>query len=203
MSESSSSGETQPSESATTGEGATSFQSPQGTVVVPSTPPASGETQPTPSDPPAGDPAERESEERERTLSPDDLRRQLRASRRAEKDAARELKRYQDAEKAREDANKSELQRATERAEAAELRVATLERANLAQQIATEAGIPTWWDKLDGDDARGMRADAQRIRERLGLSGTPGPGMDGGVRSLGAPPQPVSMDDLIRGGSRR
>ena len=194
-------GETAAPESGSS-EGASSFQSSQGTVVVPATPPRSGE-QSSEESRTAADAAERETEDREEAVtSVDDLQARLRASRRAEKAQARELERYRNAEKAREDANKTELQRATERAEAAESRVAALERTNLAQQIAAEVGIPDWADKLDGDDARSMRADAQRIRDRLHPGGV-SPGMEGGVRGLGALPQPSSMDDLIRGGNRR
>lgn len=212
MSDQSSAGETQPREGSNpTGDdaGASSFRSSDGTaVVVPSTSPGAGERQPHPDTATApGDSrdtadanADRDAEARDNALSADDLRRQLRAARRAERDAERELERYRNAEKARADAEKSELQRATERAEAAEARVAALERQNLAQQIAAEAGIPEWADKLDGNDARTMKADAIRIRERL----NPGsPGMEGGVRSLGVQPQAGRMDDLIRGAGRR
>ena len=210
MSDQSGAGAT-PSPDSTTGTGATPIQSSEGVVLVaPSTPSRAGET-PTETTPPADSgrrdadaEAEREEARRDASASPDDLRRALDASRKAERQAARELKRLQDAEKAREDANKTELQRATERADAAEAKASALERQIAAQAIAAEFGVPQWADELRGDaDTRSMRAHAQRIRERLGLSGTPGPGMDGGVRSLGAPPQPQSMDDLIRGGVRR
>lgn len=204
MSDQSGAGETAAPESGSS-EGASSFQSSQGTVVVPATPPRSDANQSSEDhSQSAADAADRDTDDREEAVtSVDDLQSRLRASRRAEKALNRELERFRQAEKAREDANKTELQRATERAEAAESKVAALERTNLAQQIAAEVGIPDWADKLDGDDARSMRADAQRIRDRLPNSGSVSPGMEGGVRGLGALPQPSSMDDLIRGGTRR
>ena len=208
MSDQSSAGETQPREDNPEG-GATSFRGSDGTaVVVPSTSPGAGERQSRSDTAPAPGgsrdtddaDAERDAEARDNALSVDELKRQLRAARRGARDADRELKTLRDREQARADAEKTELERATERAEAAEARVAALERQNLAQQIAAEAGIPEWADKLDGNDARAMKADAMRIRERL----NPGsPGMEGGVRSFGVPPQAGRMDDLIRGAGRR
>ena len=187
--------------------GATPIPTNAGTVVLPATPPAASEM-PTP-DPTTNDggrrdadsDAQRDDDRRDAELSPADLQKALNASRKEARENARELKRLRDAEKAREDANKSELERAVERAEAAEARAATLERANQARDVAAEFGIPNWADELANDpDTRTMRAHAERIRQRI----NPGsPGMDGGVRGLGAPVQPSSMDDLIRGVGRR
>jgi hypothetical protein len=133
--------------------------------------------------------------------APEVLRRALEAERASRKDAEKELARLRDAEKQRSDAEKSELQLATERADAAEARASTLEREGLARQVAAESGIPSWWDTLQGDDVRSLRASASKMRERLGMDG--GGGMDGGVRGTTVPGQPASMDDLIRAGARR
>jgi hypothetical protein len=190
------------------GTGATPIPTQQGTVIVPATPPDAGAT-PSPASPPSdGDRRDADSgaqtdadSQRDASLSADDLRKVLDASRQEARRAQRELKRYQDAEKAREDANKTELQRMTERAESAERRVAEMERSELAKDIAREAGIPTLWHRLTGTDARSLRADALRIREELQSIGAlpETPGMDGGVRSLGVPPQPGRFEDMIRG----
>jgi hypothetical protein len=116
----------------------------------------------------------------------------------AEREARDAATRLQD----RERSGMSELERLTaERddvtTERDELRnrLTTIERETLARTVATEAGVPDWWDKLTGDGERALREDAARIRERLGLgSGS----LDAGPRQIGGPPQPRSMDDLIR-----
>lgn len=182
-----------------------SFRASDGTaVVVRSTPPSDGsesrsDTAPASNDrQPADDGAEdREPEPVDDRLTAEQLREQLLAARRAEKRAERELGRYRKADQARTDAEKSDLERAVERAEAAEARAKALERANQAREVAAEFGIGQWVDELtNDDDARTMRAHAQRIQARL----NPGsPGMDGGVRSLGVATQPGRFEDLIRG----
>ena len=135
------------------------------------------------------------------------LRRALESERESRRRAEREAKTLRDEIAKRDDAGKSDVERLTgiaarekERADAAEARVAKFERDTLAREIATEAGVPEWWDTLTGDDARSLRASANKVRERLGA----GRGsLDGGVRGLGGPPTPESMDDLIRAGARR
>jgi hypothetical protein len=128
-------------------------------------------------------------------------RRLLRETRQAQREAERELKALREEKRARDDAGKSEVQRLSERADEAERRANAAERRIQSVEVAAEFGISEWADELASDsDTRTMRAHAQRIRERLGR-GTPG--MDGGVRSYGQPPQARSMDDLIREGSRR
>lgn len=177
--------------------GATPPEPSPGAGVTPSPAPASDDRDRRDADPAA----ERDEGTRDATLSPDDLKAALTASRQAERKAARELKRLQDAEKARTDAEKSDIERATERADAAEARASALERQIAAQQVATEFGIGQWVDELQGDkDVRTMREHARRIQERLrGQS----PGMDGGVRSLGVPDQASAFEDQIRAAGRR
>jgi flagellar biosynthesis GTPase FlhF len=209
MSDQSGTGAT-PSPTTNEGEsGATPIATSMGTVVIPSATPQTSET-PTEATDTSSDrtrdaetDTHREEEVgRDANASPDDLRKALNASRKAERQAAKELKRLQEAEQARIDANKSELERATERAQRAEARIAEIEHESLAKQVANESGLPAGsWHRLSGSDLRALRADAARMREELGL--TQPVGMDGGVRSLGAPPQPVGMDDLIRGSVRR
>lgn len=201
MSDQSGAGETVAPDSGSS-EGASSFQSSQGTVVVPATPPRSDANQSSEESQSAADVADRDTDDREEAVtSVDDLQSRLRASRRSEKALNRELERFRQAEKAREDATKSEVQRAVERAEAAEAKAASLERANSAREVAAEFGIAQWVDELVNDpDVRTMRAHATKIRERLNPGASVG--MEGGVRGLGAVPQPSSMDDLIRGGRR-
>lgn len=130
-----------------------------------------------------------------------ELAKALQAERRRSREIERELKRLSDAEKTRTDAEKTELERVAERAETAERRVAEMEREALSRQVAGEAGIPQLWHRLRGEDVRALRADAQRMREELGLASG---ALEGGVRSDGVPAAAQSMDDLIRGvGSRR
>lgn len=169
-----------------------------GAGATPSPAPASGEGDRRDADPGADRDAEAQ---RDAALSADDLKNALSASRQAERKAARELKRYQDAERLREDANKTELERAVERANAAEARASALEREKHAATVASEFGIGPWVEELLGDpDTRSMREHARRIQERLrGQS----PGMDGGVRSLGVPSASPTFEDQIRGAVRR
>jgi hypothetical protein len=158
------------------------------------TPPATvGETPP--------EPEETEDEQRrDAELPVEQLRKALDAERRQRRAAEREVKRHADAAKAQADAEKTELERMTERATLAEAKIADYEREVLARQIAAEAGIPEWWDRLSGEDVRSLRADAQKVRERLGYgSGA----LDGGVRGSGVVQREPSMDDLIRSGARR
>ena len=75
-----------------------------------------------------------------------------------------------------------------------------MEREALAREVANEAGIPTWWDRLRGDNVRELRADAARVRE---LTGVGRGALDGGVRGIGGRNEPTSMDDLIRSGVKR
>jgi hypothetical protein len=163
--------------------------------------------------PPAQLPTEREPEreappresepedEREAQLG-EEGRRLLRDERRARKDAEKRLKTLEDADKARRDAAKTDLERVTEERDALKAERDALLRKGQATEVAAEFGIAEWADELAGDeDTRTMRDHARKIRERLGRSA--GPGMDGGVRGLGLPPQPQSMDDLIRQGVRR
>jgi hypothetical protein len=135
-------------------------------------------------------------ERRDAELSGTSLEKALKEERRRARSLEAELRQIREAEQARADAEKTDLQRATERAESAERRVASMEREMLARQVANEAGIPTLWHRLSGDDTRALRADAQRLREEMGL--TTG-ALEGGVRSDGVPAQPQSMDELIRG----
>jgi hypothetical protein len=178
-------------------------------VVIPSTPPSDGsQSRPDtasaidrqPADDGADDP-----EPVDDRLTVEQLREQVLAARRAEKRAERELGRFRKADQARADAEKSELERASERAETAERRLAEMERAELAKDIAREAGIPALWQRLSGVDSRSLRADALRLREELTALGTlpQTPGMDGGVRSLGNPPAPSRFEDMIRGSAGR
>jgi hypothetical protein len=137
----------------------------------------------------------------------DDLRRALDSERQRARELEREVRRLADAEAARADASKPELERERsradrerQRADAAEAKVAVMERDALARQVAAEAGIATLWHRLSGDDVRALRADAGRLREELGLgSGS----LDGGVRGVGVPPKPQTMDEIIRAGARR
>jgi hypothetical protein len=133
---------------------------------------------------------------RDADLDREALRTALSRERSHSKEIERSLRELQSAEQSRVDAGKSELERANERAQQAERRVAEMERESLARQVAGETGIPTLWHRLNGTDTRSLRADAQRLREELGL--TPG-ALEGGVRSDGVPAQPSTMDDLIRG----
>jgi hypothetical protein len=143
---------------------------------------------------PAGDGGTEEEHGRDAHMPPE-VRKALQSEREARRNAERELKRYVDAERQRADAEKTEVQRQTDRAEAAEKRIATLEREGLARTVAAEAGIPDWWDRLQGDDVRALRADATRIREMLGK----GRGaLDGGVRGSRPLGREPTMDDLIR-----
>jgi hypothetical protein len=135
-------------------------------------------------------------ESREAALDRAELQKALKAERHRSREMERALKALQDAEKTRTDAEKSEIERATERAETAERRVASMEREMLARQVANETGIPGLWHRLSGDDTRALRADAQRLREEMGLTSG---ALEGGVRSDGVPAQPSSMDELIRG----
>jgi len=136
-----------------------------------------------------------------------ELRRALEREREQRKSFEKEAKRLADEIATRDDAGKSETERARtqlererERANTAEARIAVMEREALAREVATEAGIPTWWDRLRGDNARELRADAARVREQLGV----GRGaLDGGVRGVGGTPEPQSFDDLIRAGAKR
>jgi hypothetical protein len=136
-----------------------------------------------------------------------ELRKALEREREQRKQSEREAKRLQDEIAQRDDVGKSESERARaqldrerQRADTAEARIAVMEREALAREIAAEAGIPTWWDRLRGDNARELRADAARVREQLGV----GRGaLDGGVRGLGGSNEPTSMDDLIRAGAKR
>lgn len=182
---------------------AATYRSSDGTaVVIPSTPPSDGsEPRSDTATAPDSGADDRESEAVDDRLTAEQTREQLLASRRNEKRLQRELDRFQKAEKARADAEKTELERVTERAETAERELATMRRNELAKDAAREAGIPNLWHRLSGNDVRSLKADALRVREELqalGLIQTP-PGMEGGVRSLGAPPQPARMDELIRG----
>jgi len=152
--------------------------------------------QPAPSDARSDDSGGTDTEEQRRDAQlPPEYRKALQSEREARRAAERELKQRNDADRARADAEKTEVQRQTERAQAAEQKIATLEREALARQVASEAGIADWWDRLQGDDVRGLRADATRIREMLGQ----GKGaLDGGMRGTRALPRDPSMDDLIR-----
>lgn len=131
---------------------------------------------------------------------PEGARRALQAERQKSADLEKEVTRLRSAEQKRADAEKSELQLAQERAEAAEAKAANLEREALSRSVAAEFGIAQWWDTLQGDDLRTLRASAQRLRERLGM---PQGSMDGGVRGSGTPGQVPDMDALIRAGARR
>jgi len=63
-----------------------------------------------------------------------------------------------------------------------EAEIGSRDRDALRRQIADESGIPTLWARLQGDDARSLRADANRLRDELGV----GKGaLDGGVRGMG------------------
>ena len=127
-------------------------------------------------------------------------REQRKRAEREARDARAEIAKRDDAGKSEDERRSAQLARETERANVAEAKLAELERRELARQIATEAGIPSWADELQGDSPRELRAHATRIRERLGI----GEGsLDGGARGLGGPAQPESMDDLIRAGARR
>jgi hypothetical protein len=207
MSDQSGTGATPSPDAGSTDTGATPIPSSMGTVVIPSPSQASATPTETPPTDAGGtrdadsDTGHDDDSRRDASLSPEDAKKALDASRRAERQARKELKRYQDEEQARNDANKTELERASERAAKAETRVAEMEREALARQVANESGIPTLWHRLTGTDVRTLRADAQRMREEMGMQSPTG--MDGGVRSLGNPPQPSSMDDLIRQGARR
>src|SRR5262245_63328482 len=172
----------------------------------PETPAPGGAMPPEP--PPAADagreappPAESEEERREAQLSSEEVLRALRSERRNQRETEKQLRQLQEAERQRQDAGKSELQRVTEERDELAQRVSVLERTKQASEVAVEFGVPEWAEELAQDeDTRTMRAHAQRIRDRLGRTS---PGMDGGVRGMGIPPAPQSMDDMIRAGVRR
>ena len=146
-------------------------------------------------------------DDRRRDADPVELRNALQSERERRKSYEAEARRLQALVDQQADAGKSEAERAATRAERAEARVRELEaeigsrdRDALRRQIADESGIPTLWARLQGDDARSLRADANRLRDELGV----GKGaLDGGVRGMGGAPQPTSMDELIRAGARR
>jgi hypothetical protein len=157
------------------------------------TPEAKG--QPAAADARSDDSGGTEEEQRRDAQLPPEYRKALQSEREARKAAERELKQLRGVEQQRVDAEKTEVQRQTERAQAAERRIATLEREALARQVASEAGIPDWWDRLTGDDVRALRADATRVREMLGQ----GKGaLDGGMRGTRPLGREPTMDDLIR-----
>jgi hypothetical protein len=138
-------------------------------------------------------------ENRDGDLSGSSVEKALREERKRNRSLEAEIREFRAAEQQRIDAGKTELQRQTERAELAERTVAQMQREMLARQVAGEAGIPQLWHRLSGDDTRALRADAQRLREEMGLTSG---ALEGGVRG-DSPNAPVSMDELIRGGVRR
>jgi hypothetical protein len=115
-----------------------------------------------------------------------------------------------------EDAGKTELERATARADrsaseadTARARVAELERElaerdvlELKRQIAQEVGIPfEAAHRLQGSDARSIRADANRYLEERGRTqGDLGVGRGGAATGR---PQGADMNQLIREASGR
>lgn len=174
-------------------------------------PPHSGDDETSPLDHSADDAAKRDASSQSSSDARDrrddgasELRKALEKEREQRKQSEREARRLADEIAQRDDAGKSEgerqraqYERERERANTAEARIAVMEREALAREVANEAGIPTWWDRLRGDNARELRADATRVRELMGV----GKGaLDGGVRGAGGRTEPTSMDDLIRAG---
>jgi hypothetical protein len=154
--------------------------------------------------PPADDATRTQGREGERPGEEDDLARATRAldsERTARRDAERQLRELQDA-------GRSDLEKAIARADRAESerddanrKVERMEWEALARQVAGEAGIPTLWDRLRGDDLRALRADATRLRQEVGLEDG---ALDGGVRGTGTRDRQPTMDEIIRfkGGRR-
>jgi hypothetical protein len=100
--------------------------------------------------------------------SDDELRdagvRALTAERERVKELTAKLAELEDAGKSEVERTRNQLQRETQRAEAAEARVAELERTGARLRIAEEVGLPLELaDRIQGDDDRGMRADAKRL----------------------------------------
>lgn len=191
------------SEQGTADAGATPAPSNEGGATPPATPGAGSATLPAhpPTEPEREAPSTDENEDPREAGLGEEGRRLLREARKAAKDAERELKSLREEKKTREDAEKTELERATEERDTLRSERDALLRAKQATEVAIEFGVPEWADELaTNEDTRTMRAHAQRIRDRLGRTS---PGMDGGVRGLGLPPSPQSMDDMIRQGARR
>lgn len=68
------------------------------------------------------------------------------------------------------------------------------DRRDAAREAAGKAGIPEWWDRLQGDTPEELEADAHRIAERVNPA-RPVSDLGAGPRGSAAEPR---MDSLIR-----
>ena len=105
--------------------------------------------------------------------------------------ANKEAEKHRLAKKAEEDAKLSEIERAKRDAEEATRELDRLRAANLRQQVALDAGLPSKWaGRLQGETQEELAADAASILADLNKSRQPAPDPSQGPRTSG-----LSADD--------
>jgi hypothetical protein len=103
----------------------------------------------------------------------------------------------------REDAERSELEKVQRKLNEAEGKIADLERGDRAKQAAIEAQIPDLWDRLKGDTAEELAADAKAMAERFGPRKDERRDLGSGPRDATPAKGNDAMNERIRRAARR